>query len=204
MERFIYSAQRKIRFWYVPLIIGLLLIFLGIYTFNVPLQAFAILVMIFSISFAISGALELWFTLQNKENIPNWGLHLLVSLMVLGLGVYLILNPLSSAFILAMFVAFNLLLKSVQGLFFSFSLKNTPVQNWYVLTILSGIGIVISLLLVSQPMIAGLSLVILTAMSFIFAGMIAVMFSLFLRRTKHMLKQVKNNREGLSEYEVIE
>ncbi len=199
------KMSRTIRHWYIPLITGVLLTLLGIYIFNVPAATYAVLVRFFSISFVISGVLELTFYIRNRKKIQSNWLHILGAGMVLGVGLFLLTNPAISAFMLALFVTFGLMLKAIQGLFLSFDMKQAGARNWFTLAVLSGLGIMIALLLSAQPMIAGMSLVVLTGMSFLFAGMISILFSLFLKKIKKVADDTRDQIHDLdeSEYEVI-
>ena len=48
------AAAYSIKHWYLPLLIGLVLLLLGIYVFITPLASYLALSLIFSISFLVS------------------------------------------------------------------------------------------------------------------------------------------------------
>jgi uncharacterized membrane protein HdeD (DUF308 family) len=96
----------------------------------------------------------------------------------------LIAKPEVAATALPFFVGFSLLFRSFQGLGFAFELKNYGVLHWGNLAIASILGIVFSMLLIAQPIFTGISLVVLTALSFIFAGIAAIVLSFQLKKIK--------------------
>jgi uncharacterized membrane protein HdeD (DUF308 family) len=189
------------------MIIGILLVLFGIYILNIPQTAYMVMVTFFSISMVITGISELFFYANNKTRNKGW--QIAGAAIIVLTGIFLFFNPASTAFGISLFVAFQLLIRSVQGLFFSFSMKDAQVSNWYLLAIISVIGIVLSLTLAAQPMIVGISLVILTGMSFIFAGIIGIAFSIVLKRLKevgkgvsqHMRQQVRDAND--TDYEIV-
>lgn len=73
---FFKTIRNSVKHWYIPLIIGILIILLGFYTISAPLASFLALTFLFSWSFIISGVLEIIFALQNKNEIEGWGWYL--------------------------------------------------------------------------------------------------------------------------------
>jgi uncharacterized membrane protein HdeD (DUF308 family) len=196
------------KYWYVPMFIGILLVLFGIYILNIPHTAYLVMITFFSISIILTGLSELFFYVGNQ--VENKGIHIAGAILVVVTGIYLLSSPANSAFVIALIVAFQLLIRSVQGLIFSFSMKDAHVPNWYLLTITSLIGSGLAIVLAAQPMIVGLSLVILTGMCFIFAGMIGIALSIVVRRLQgtidEFVKQAGNRSDNITDgdYEIVE
>jgi uncharacterized membrane protein HdeD (DUF308 family) len=196
------------KYWYVPLFIGILLVLFGIYILNIPHTAYLVMITFFSISIIVTGLSELFFYVRNK--VENRGIHIAGAILVLATGIYLLTRPADSAFVIALIVAFQLLIRSVQVLIFSFSMKDAHVPNWYLLAITSLIGSGLAIVLAAQPMIVGLSLVILTGMCFIFAGMIGIALSIVVKKLQgtidDLVKQAQNRGGNIKdgEYEIVE
>lgn len=55
MENLISKFIGTVKHWYIPFIIGILFIGVGIYTFYVPVEAYLVLSIIFSVSFLSQG-----------------------------------------------------------------------------------------------------------------------------------------------------
>lgn len=209
MATFLKTIRNTVKYWYVPAIIGILFIILGGYLFSVPEATYFSLVLLFSLSFLFSGILEIWFSIENRAELEGWGWYLASGIFGLLIGMLLIAKPAVAATALPFFVGFSLLFRSFQGLGFAFELKNYGIPKWGNLAILSALGIVFSFLLIANPVFTGMSLVVFTALSFIFAGISAIVLSFQLKRLKilpgKLRKELKDKIEDLKEeyYEVI-
>lgn len=209
MATFLKTIRNTVKYWYVPAIIGILFIILGGYLFSVPEATYFSLVLLFSLSFLFSGILEIWFSIENRAELEGWGWYLASGIFGLLIGMLLIAKPAVAATALPFFVGFSLLFRSFQGLGFAFELKNYGIPKWGNLAILSALGIVFSFLLIANPVFTGMSLVVFTALSFIFAGISAIALSFQLKRLKilpgKLRKELKDKIEDLKEeyYEVI-
>lgn len=210
MTTFFKTVKSTVKHWYVPAIIGVLLIILGIYLFTVPLETYMTLAVLFSISFLITGVLETYFSIRNKNELEGWGWYLASGLFSLLIGIILVTKPMVAAASLPFFIGFSLLFRSFQGLGFAFELKNYGVLNWGNLAILSVLGIILSFLLVAQPVFTGISLAVLTALSFIATGVSAIVLSFQLKKLKSfpskVSKELRDKIDDLKEeyYEHLE
>jgi len=173
---FFKTIRSSIKHWYIPLIIGILLILLGFYTISTPVAAFLTLAILFSWSFIISGILEIIFAVQNKDEVDG----ILYTLF----GILLIANPLLSASTLAFIVGFYALFKSFQLLSFSFDLKNYGSKSWGWNLLFAILGIIFSFILLWNPLFAGFSLVIWTGMAISTVGFAACVFAFQLKSLK--------------------
>lgn len=209
MATFLKTIRNTVKHWYVSAIIGVLFIAFGLYVFTVPVEAYESLVLLFSLSFLISGILDIWFSVENRDELEGWGWYLASGILSLLIGILLFAKPLTAAAVLPVFVGFVLLFRSFQGLGFAFELKNYGVMNWGNLAILSVLGIVFSIILLANPIFTGLSLVVFTALTFIFVGISAIVLSFQLKKLKtfptKVKKELKDKIEDLKEeyYKVI-
>lgn len=178
MSNIFKTITNTVKHWYIPLIIGLLFIILGIYIFTVPLETYVTLSIIFSISFIISGGLDIYFSINNRKSLSGWGWNLAIGILSLLIGIYLIMKPEISIATLPLYVGFVLLFRSIKGLGFSFELKEMKVLNWGNLAIVSILSLFLSFFLIAHPIFTGLSLVTLTALSFITLGISSIVFHL--------------------------
>lgn len=181
----------------------------GLYVFTVPVETYESLVLLFSLSFLISGILDIWFSVENRDELEGWGWYLASGIFSLLIGILLFAKPLAAAAVLPIFVGFVLLFRSFQVLGFAFELKNYGVMNWGNLAILSVLGIVFSIALLANPIFTGISLVVFTALTFIFVGISAIVLSFQLKKLKtfptKVEKELKDKIEDLKEeyYKVI-
>lgn len=184
MSNLLKSFTNAIRHWYIPLILGIILIVFGIYVFTVPMETYFTLAILFSVSFIISGVFDIFFSLQNSKSLDGWGWYLVSGILSLAMGIFLISYPGVSASVLPFVVGVTVLFRSFSLLGFSFDLKDAGVLNWGNLALVSGLGIVLSFLLIANPIFTGISLVTLTALAFLFAGIASVMLSFNLKKIK--------------------
>ena len=187
---FFKTIRSSIKHWYIPLIIGILLILLGFYTISTPVAAFLTLAILFSWSFIISGILEIIFAVQNKDEVDGWGWYLTGGILYTLFGILLIANPLLSANTLAFIVGFYALFKSFQLLSFSFDLKNYGSKSWGWYLLFAILGIIFSFILLWNPLFAGFSLVIWTGMAISTVGFAACVFAFQLKSLKDIPKKL--------------
>lgn len=203
MATFFKTIKNTVKYWYIPGIIGLILILFGLYLFSVPLATFLTLSMLFSLSFLLSGILEIFFSIQNKDELEGWGWYLTGAIFNLLIGLVLVLNPAIAAVTLPLFIGFSLLFRSFQGLGFSFELRNYGLKNWGYLTLASALGVVFSIILIANPIFTGISVGVLTALSFVFSGIVAIVLAFQLKRLKKLpqkiSKELKEKMEDLKE-----
>lgn len=203
MASFLKTVRNTVKYWYIPAIVGLLFIILGGYLLSVPGATYFSLVLLFTLSFLFSGILEIVFSIENRKELEGWGWYLAGGIFALLIGILLLARPDIAATTLPFFVGFSLLFRSIQGLGFAFELKNYGILRWGNLAILSVIGIVLSFILIADPIFTGISLVLITALSFIFAGIYAIVLSFQLRRLKTLPRKVnqelKDKIEDLKE-----
>jgi len=182
---FFKSISKTIKHWYIPLLIGVLLLILGFYVMSTPVASYLALSIIFSWSFLISGILQIIFAIQNKNETDNWGWYLAGGIIYSIMGILLLGNPLISITTLPFIVGFYVLFASISALSFSFDLKNYGSKNSGWLTFLGILGIIFSFFLLWNPTFAGLSLVIWTAISLMTAGVSGIIISIQLKKIKN-------------------
>lgn len=192
MATFLKTIRNTVKNWYVPAIIGVLFIILGIYLFAVPAATYVSLTIFFSMAFLFAGIMETWFSVQNKQELEGWGWYLASGIFTLLIGLLLVARPDVAATTLPFFVGFSLLFRSFQGLGFAFDLKNYGVMRWGNLAIFSVLGIIFSFLLIANPIFTGISLVVMTALAFITAGIYGIVLAFQLKKLKTLPGKLKN------------
>lgn len=192
MANLLSSIVSTVKHWYIPLIIGIVFIVCGIYIFTSPLETYIGLSVIFSISFIFSGIADLVFSIQNASSLRGWGWYLVSGLLSLAMGIYLVIRPDVSMATLPFVVGVTVMFRSFQLLGFSLDLKEAGSQKWGNLAVLSVLGILFSFLLVANPLFTGLSLVTLTALTFIFSGVASCMLAFDLKKVKGYPQKLSN------------
>lgn len=179
-----------IRYWYIPAIIGIIFILVGVYTFRTPGDAYLNLSMVFSLSFLFSGLSDIILSISNRKELDNWGWILVMGIATTLIGVFLIKNPIVSVVTLPYYVGFLVLFRSISAVGYSFDLKSYGIPGWWNLLILGILGILFSAILIYNPMISGMTIVTVTGISFIILGILSIVFSFQLKKLKKYSEKI--------------
>ena len=188
---FLKQIKQSVKHWYIHLIIGLIFIATGIWAFASPIQSYVALTIVFSISFLVSGIMEIFFAISNKGVLENWGWTLALGIFTTLIGVMLIANPAISAVTLPLYVGFMLMLHSFWAIGSAFDLKDYGVKGWGISLFIGILGVLFAALLIVRPVIGGITLVIWTGMALIASGT----FNLFL---SNKMRKIHKNWDNIS------
>ncbi len=179
---FLKQIKQSVKHWYLHLIIGLIFIAVGFWVFTSPIQSYAALTIVFSISFLVSGIMEIFFATSNKKVLENWGWTLALGIFTSLVGIMLIANPVISAITLPLYVGFMLMLHSFWAIGSAFDLKDYGVKGWGVSLFIGILGVLFAALLIIRPAIGGITIVIWTGLALIASGAFNLFLSLKMRR----------------------
>lgn len=178
---FLKTIKSTIKHWYIPLLVGLFFVIVSIVVFVSPAESLKALSLLFALSFLLSGLSESFFSIANRDQLDNWGWSLAFGIITLMVGVLLLLKPTLSLTALAFYIGFVILFRSISTIGFALDVKKYGSKNWARLLVLGIIGTIVSFILIWNPLFVGLSIIILVALSFFFAGLFNIFFSLQLR-----------------------
>lgn len=196
------TVKNTVKYWYLPLIAGILFIIVGIWIFATPLESYLTLAILFSISFLVSGVLDIIFAISNRKELDNWGWTLALGIVSTILGCILIIHPELSITTLPLFIGFVVLFRSISAIGFSLDIKRYGVFDWGYILAIGIIGTILGIILLINPFIAGVSLVVFTGLAFICLGIYGIFISVKLRKIKKMPEKIS---KGLRErYEQIQ
>ncbi len=198
---FFKTVERSIKHWYLPLLAGIVLIAMGIWTFKEPIDSYVALAFLFSLSFIISGLFDVIYSIANREVIDNWGWSLAKGVITLLIGVLMIKNPLFTMATLPLYVGFVVLFRSMSAISLSLDLKNYGVMDWRNLMALGIIGVVVAIILILNPDFAGLSIVAWTGIALIVAGILNLIISFKLKKLHDIPGKISSDLKG--KYEQI-
>ncbi len=188
---FFKQIKQSVKHWYLHLIIGLIFIAVGIWAFTSPIQSYAALTIVFSISFLVSGMMEVFFAISNKKVLENWGWTLALGVFTALIGAMLVSNPAISALTLPIYVGFMLMLHSFWAIGSAFDLKDYGVKGWRASLILGVLGVLFAALLIIRPVIGGITIVVWTGLALIASGT----FNLFL---SNKMRKIHKNWDNIS------
>lgn len=201
------SIRQSIKHWYLLLILGIILILCGIFVISRPLSAYLALSVFFSITLIITGLMESIFAISNHRILKGWMWYLIGGILSVIFGAYLLAHPKISMNVLTLIIGFSLMLRSYQLLAFSFDLRDLKIKKWKNTALISILGIIFSLLLLSNPIFTAVSVMFVTSFAFIFVGISYCVFSFSLRKIKRKTAKIsKELQERLRtiEAEIIE
>jgi len=187
---FLNSIKNSIKHWYIPLLVGILFVIISIVVFTSPMGSLLTLSLFFALSFLFGGISEIVFAIANRDQLENWGWSLAFGIITFVVGISLVSHPALSLTVLAFYIGFLLLFRSIASISFALDVKKHGSKNWGGLLVFGILGAIVSFILIWNPVFAGMSVVILVAMSFLFAGLFSILLSLQLRKLHKSSKQI--------------
>ena len=195
-EGIIKTVKNSVKHWYIPLIVGLIFIVVGVITLFNPVSSFLGLAIVFIISFIISGMFEITFALANKDELEHWGWELANGILSLVIGFIMVVNPAISLITLPFYIGFVILFRSIMAISSSLELKKYGVSDWGNLMALGVLGTILAFILLWNPAFAGLTIVIWVAMAFLTIGVFAIYSSFKLKKLKNVGDDIKKELDS--------
>lgn len=167
-------------YWGLPFLLGLLFMLAGAGMAVLPFKTYYALSLIFSIGFIVSGITEISMGIAKEQFLESKIWRIAGGITDLFLGV--ILYPGFSIFGLSYLLAFSLMFRSIIMMGLSFSLRLYDGIGWLWLFATSILSLLLSVLMIWDPDIAGLSIGMFTGLAFFGVGFFIFLFSFRLRR----------------------
>lgn len=168
-------SKQAVRYWWLMLLIGILLIALGILVFVYPAQSYVSLAVIFGWAMLAAGILEVVLSATNDHFVTGRGWMLAGGIIQIILGLILIFNVALSAAMLPIVLGFWLLLRAFATIGLGGDLRAMEVSGsgW---TIASGILLLLcALWMLFQPLVFGTAVVIVwVGIALLLAGIAAI------------------------------
>ncbi len=172
----------KIKHWWIPVLLGALLVVSSFYIASQPVEAFISLTLLFGWLIAFNGISNIIFAIRNRNFFDAWHWNLMFGIFETVLGIILILQPHLSAESLMLFTGFWLMFSAISRISFSWVLKNMSIQDWW-LSLISGIIMLIfSVLIIINPVFAVISIVYLVSIPIAILGFLAILFGFQIRK----------------------
>lgn len=187
---FLNSIRNSIKHWYIPLLVGLLFVVVSIVVFTSPITSLLTLSIFFALSFLFGGLSEIVFSIANRHQLDNWGWSLAFGILTFIIGISMLIHPGLSISVLAFYIGFLLLFRSISSISFALDVKKYGSKNWGGLLIFGILGAIVSFILIWNPVFAGMSIVVLVALSFLFAGLFSIILSFQLRKLHKSSKNI--------------
>ena len=191
------TVRNSVKNWYILFIVGLIFLAGGIYSFISPENSFLALALFFGWSFVFSGAIEIIFSVSNRDELENWGWTLIFGVITLLVGLLLIARPGITLVILAFSLVFIVLFRSIGAISFALDLKNYEDNSgWGTLLAFGILGVLFSFLLLWNPGFAGMTIVFWIGVALVTAGVFSIYLSLKLRKLKGVSTKISSELKG--------
>ncbi|ANH82646.1 hypothetical protein A8C56_18190 [Niabella ginsenosidivorans] len=180
--------QERLKNWWLLLLSGILFLLLGFYMFSQPLASYLALSLFFAATFLVSGIFEVAYAFSSKSYDAGWGWALFGGIVNIIFGIFLLSYPALTMTVLPMYIGFVILFRSILGIFHSFSLKRIGISGWGWALFAAIIGIVFAIMMITNPVFGGLTIVAYTAIALLMLGLVQIALSLRLKNIKNRLK----------------
>lgn len=187
------TVRNSVKNWYILLIAGLIFAGAGLYALISPAESFLALALLFAWCFVISGAIEIVFSITNRDELENWGWTLIFGVITFLVGLLLLARPEITMVTLSLSLGFLVLFRSIGAISFALDLKNYDDRSgWGTLLALGIAGVLFSFLLLWNPAFAGSTIVFWVGLALISAGIFSVYLSLKLRKLKGVAGKISS------------
>jgi uncharacterized membrane protein HdeD (DUF308 family) len=176
------TIKESIRYWWLFLLTGLILIAVGIWILSSPVQAYVSLSMLFAASILVIGIIEAIFAITARKSLDGWGWTLASGLLDIVIGAYLLSYPLLTITVLPIILGFWLLFRGISAIGFAFDMKSYRAANWGWLLALGILIIIFGLMVLAVPAFGVLNIILWTSLSFITAGFFRVVLAFRLKK----------------------
>lgn len=184
------SIKQAVKHWWVPVLVGVLALVLGIWSLVTPDVTLVALTYVFVCVFIISGLFEIIFSVANKDILNDWGWTLAGGIIDLLFGIILLLLPPAAVtMILIYFVGFWIMFRGIWIIGESFELKRMGVQGWGWFLALAILTIIFSFVFIVSPLISSIFIVAFISVAFLFYGVSRIYLGVKLRSLHKTLKQ---------------
>lgn len=187
---FFKAIKSAVKHWYIPLLVGIFFVIVSIVSFTSPGSSLLTLSFLFAMSFLFGGLSEAIFSIVNRHQLESWGWSLAFGTITFLVGISLMIHPALSISVMAFYIGFIILFRSVSSIGFAMDMKRYGEKNWGLLLVLGILGTIFSFILIWNPLFAGMSIVVLIALSFFFAGLYSILLAFQLRKLHKSSKKI--------------
>jgi uncharacterized membrane protein HdeD (DUF308 family) len=200
MRTMIEEVKNAVKFWWLSLILGILLVGLGVIMMFTPEISYIALALVFSISMFVGGIFEIVFSISNSKTLSGWGWYLVGGIIDLLFGVLLLAIPGLSIAIIPFLLAFWFMFRGFYAIGFSIDLSRVGNHNWGWPLVFGILTILCSIAILFYPLAGALTSVYIVAFAFIFIGIFRIMFSFELKNLKDNNNKLKEHYHKMREH----
>lgn len=194
------KLKSTINNWWIYLILGVLFIVGAMYVFSVPAASYLTLSIFFAAFILIDGVGGVSLSMTNRERMEGWGWQLASGIISVFIGLALFIHPSMSMAILPIYIGFWVLMKGSLVIGTSLDLRTHKVNNWGFVFVMGLLNTVLGLAMILNPIFGVSMVLILTAIALLSLGFSMITVSLWLKRIKTKVVQLKaTNSDKLEE-----
>lgn len=182
--------KTSIKYWWVSLLVGILALIVGIWSIADPLTTFGTLTIFFIASLFVSGVFDIYFAISNRKALNGWGWTLTLGIINVIFGIVLLSRPIESMFVLIALAGFWVMFTSIVSITGSIEMQQAGFKGWGWLLAFGILGVILSILMVINPIFAGSVLIGFFAASMIFYGVVRVFYAFKLRKINKYFKSL--------------
>lgn len=185
MENYIKGIARN---WYLELIMGFLFVAMGVWVFMTPASSYVALSIFFAVTFLATGIMDVSFAISERKHLEGWGWTLAGGIVQTLIGLLLVSQPVLTMAVLPFYVGFALLFRSSMAIGLAVELGRIKIPNWGILLFIGVLGVILSFILLWNPLLGGLTIVAYTAMAFLSIGIFRIYLSFQLKKLNKEFK----------------
>jgi len=187
------KIKSTINNWWIYLILGIFFLMGSFYVFSVPEKSYLTLSIFFAAFMLVDGIGAISLSLSNRERMEGWGRQLAGGIISAIIGLVLFIHPNLSMNVLPLFVGFWVLMRGSLVMGSSFDLKSHGVKSWGWVLVMGIINAVLGLMMIANPIFGVSMVLIFTAVSLLSLGISMIAVSLWLRKVKMKVTQLKEH-----------
>lgn len=187
-NEFFDTVKQTVKYWWVSLLLGIFAIILGIACMFMPGSALIALSILFVVGFVVGGLLEIIYAISNKDSIKGWGWTLASGIISLIFGILLLATPIGTMGVMLFFVGFWIMFQSFWSIGTSIDLSTAGVKGWGWVLAFGILGLILSFILITNPVFTAGFVVYLLAFTLIFYGIVRIYYSI---RMKSFYNKIK-------------
>ena len=173
------ESQLSAQLWGLAVTEGVLAILAGIALLFWPAASAVILVTLFGLFVLIWGIVELVQSLLGLGRRQGWWVQLILSVLLLGLGVFLLRNLGISLAIFILLIGYTFIIRGLFDILTGlFSKHESVVQNKGLLIVIGVIGIAAGIVTLVQPVASGLAFIWVAGVYALIFGVFTIVFAM--------------------------
>lgn len=174
--------ESKLKYWWMILIKGILLILLSLFIFNHPVNALIGLALYIGISLLITGFVILIAAIADRKANDNWGWQLIEGILDIVFGFVLLTNPDITAAVFPFIVGFWMIVYGIILFAGSFSAKKEGDTSWW-MNLLGGVlTIIFGYFIMTNMLVGAIAITIWLAIGILLFGIINISIALRMRK----------------------